>query len=190
MRTIQSSVKYLISELWRVDLPYLYSYMSLVGVALLIICTPLGFARQFSVISDWLVDNQANTKRFEVLSPVTCESTVQLFKYKAYAVTSIHENHSILRIRQLKAAQMFQSTKQQTSTFLSYIKYPMGMITVFIFTVRHLRIFQSYAVQVITLLFVCDNTIRLTFGRQRDTITNMTTTITTASSLIHLFIIW
>lgn len=39
-------------------LPFLYSFISFIGVILLIVCTPLGFIRMFSVLSSFLVKPQ------------------------------------------------------------------------------------------------------------------------------------
>ncbi|KAK2145407.1 hypothetical protein LSH36_684g01000 [Paralvinella palmiformis] len=39
-------------DIWNFYLPYLYSCMSLLGVVMLLICTPVGFARLFTVIGE------------------------------------------------------------------------------------------------------------------------------------------
>lgn len=60
-------------ESWTPPLPFIYSCMSLFGVLLLLICTPLGFARLFSVLGDYIVrpkffvdlDVQINSLNYE-----------------------------------------------------------------------------------------------------------------------------
>ncbi|XP_067385980.1 protein LMBR1L isoform X2 [Emydura macquarii macquarii] len=60
-------------DLWEYYLPYLYSCISLFGVVLLLLCTPLGLSRMFTVIGKLLVkprllenlDEQLTCTRFE-----------------------------------------------------------------------------------------------------------------------------
>ncbi|KFM56962.1 Protein LMBR1L, partial [Stegodyphus mimosarum] len=39
-------------------LPFLYSCVSFIGVLMLLLCTPVGFARLFTVMSDLLVKHE------------------------------------------------------------------------------------------------------------------------------------
>uniref|UniRef100_A0A1B6CFN2 Uncharacterized protein n=1 Tax=Clastoptera arizonana TaxID=38151 RepID=A0A1B6CFN2_9HEMI len=48
----------LISDIWSYHLPFLYSCISFLGVLLLLLCTPLGFARLFGVVGHLLVKPQ------------------------------------------------------------------------------------------------------------------------------------
>ncbi|XP_065156822.1 protein Lilipod isoform X2 [Atheta coriaria] len=45
-------------DLWSYHLPFLYSCISFVGVLMLLVCTPLGFARLFDVVGKFLVKPQ------------------------------------------------------------------------------------------------------------------------------------
>ncbi|NWX93719.1 LMBRL protein, partial [Nothoprocta ornata] len=64
------------AALWQCHLPYLYSCLSLLGVLLLLLCTPLGLSTMFTVTGKLLVkprlledlDEQLNCTRFEEAS--------------------------------------------------------------------------------------------------------------------------
>uniref|UniRef100_UPI00358F1685 protein LMBR1L-like isoform X2 n=1 Tax=Myxine glutinosa TaxID=7769 RepID=UPI00358F1685 len=62
-----------LSDFWTYYLPYLYSFFSLFGVLLLLLCTPFGLARMFTITGQLLVkprlledlDDQINTQRMQ-----------------------------------------------------------------------------------------------------------------------------
>lgn len=52
------SICFVLVDLWSYHLPFLYSCISFVGVLMLLVCTPLGFARLFDVVGKFLVKPQ------------------------------------------------------------------------------------------------------------------------------------
>lgn len=84
-------------DFWEYYLPYLYSCISFLGVLLLLVCTPLGLARMFSVTGKLLVKPRVCSASCpwtlpgefsEELEPIY-EATVQLF------CAHLAEDHSL-----------------------------------------------------------------------------------------------
>ncbi|XP_065218464.1 protein Lilipod [Planococcus citri] len=167
-------------NLWGYHLPFLYSCISFLGVLMLLLCTPLGFARLFTVVGQFLVkpqflrdieeeylvatlEEQSIRRRLENV----CEtgkylSPVPLFsddlKYKPDEYDSVLKlQNGALRRGLLEKLQQIQETvevldfQRRTSFLQRNFIYPLAMIVLLAFTV-------------ITVFIVLQNTIELLIG--------------------------
>uniref|UniRef100_A0A672I1Q7 Limb development membrane protein 1 like n=1 Tax=Salarias fasciatus TaxID=181472 RepID=A0A672I1Q7_SALFA len=74
-------------DLWEYYLPYLYSGISLFGVLLLLLCTPFGLSRMFSVTGSLLVKPRVSLTHTHTLRVVICCCHVSIFCPSAEART-------------------------------------------------------------------------------------------------------
>nr|XP_025044526.1 protein LMBR1L isoform X3 [Pelodiscus sinensis] len=124
-------------DLWEYYLPYLYSCISLFGVLLLLVCTPVGLSRMFTVTGTLLVkprlledlDEQLNCTVFEeaALSRKICSSTTSCWLNLSVAV--LRERFLAIQSRRLAL-----ELRRRASPWQRNLGYPLAMLCLLVLT--------------------------------------------------------
>ncbi|XP_077993475.1 protein LMBR1L-like [Glandiceps talaboti] len=144
-----------ISDFWDFYLPYLYSCISLLGVLMLLISTPLGVTHLFTVIGQLVVkpqfmhdlDDEVHSARFEEADIkrkledideflVLIDSVVS--KLHARSNNSLHQNgHTELRrrLKEVESERKELERKQKASPWQRNVAYPLVWLFLFLLTV-------------------------------------------------------
>ncbi|KAE9538540.1 hypothetical protein AGLY_005639 [Aphis glycines] len=69
----EQSLFYMLFNLWNNYLPFLYSCISFIGVLMLLICTPVGFATLFTILSRFMIKPQLQKTTDEEISILRLE---------------------------------------------------------------------------------------------------------------------
>jgi len=69
----EQSLLYMLLNLWNNYLPFLYSCISFIGVLMLLICTPVGFATLFTILSRFMIKPQLQKTTDEEISILRLE---------------------------------------------------------------------------------------------------------------------
>ncbi|KAF7664554.1 hypothetical protein LDENG_00172640 [Lucifuga dentata] len=140
-------------DLWEYYLPYLYSGSSLFGVLLLLLCTPFGLSRMFSVTGSLLVkprllenvEETLNCTAFEEDSlsrKMNCDSTSCWVKLNMEVIKREYKTVHSRRIA--------LETRRKASPWQRNLGYPLAMLTLL-------------ALTVMCVLMVCFNVLELLF---------------------------
>ncbi|XP_029291170.1 limb region 1 homolog-like protein [Cottoperca gobio] len=139
-------------DLWEYYLPYLYSGISLFGVLLLLLCTPFGLSRMFSVTGSLLVKPRLLEDVEETLSCTTFEEDSLSRKLNCGTTTScwvklnmeaMKKEHQTLRSKRI-ALEM----RRKASPWQRNLGYPLAML-------------MLLALTVMCVLMVCFNVLEL-----------------------------
>lgn len=117
-------------NLWTYYLPFLYSCVSFVGVVMLLLCTPLGFARLFTVVGKFVVQPQ-------FLRDVHDDYYVAKFEVDRLRwrlrTESKNQNNGIyelqLELNEADAKREKLDRSRKASIWQSHIVYPIVMLT-------------------------------------------------------------
>ncbi|XP_050546724.1 protein Lilipod [Daktulosphaira vitifoliae] len=69
----EQSIFYMLFNLWNNYLPFLYSCISFIGVLMLLLCTPVGFATLFTILSRFMIKPQLQKTTDEEISVLRLE---------------------------------------------------------------------------------------------------------------------
>ncbi|XP_076022684.1 limb region 1 homolog-like protein [Genypterus blacodes] len=138
-------------DLWEYYLPYLYSGISLVGVLLLLLCTPFGLSRMFSVTGSLLVkprllenvEETLNCTAFEADSlyrKLNCEATSCWVKLNMEVIKREYE--------QVQSRRLALEMRRKASPWQRNLGYPLAML-------------MLLALTVMCVLMVCFNVLEL-----------------------------
>ncbi|VVC24893.1 Lipocalin-interacting membrane receptor,LMBR1-like membrane protein [Cinara cedri] len=177
----EQSLFYMLVNLWNNYLPFLYSCISFIGVLMLLICTPVGFATLFTILSRFMikpqlqktVDEEISVLRLEVdhLNRKLDQPTVNGFTYISPAsLLEVKEQNITRNERKLRTLQngelkselidklsIFQEKldvlekQRKTSVFRKLFLYPTFMLLLL-------------ALTVVTVLLVVQNLLLILIG--------------------------
>ncbi|KAM5249654.1 protein LMBR1L isoform 3-T3 [Hipposideros larvatus] len=126
----------LVLDFWEYYLPYLYSYISFLGVLLLLVCTPLGLARMFSVTGKLLVkprlledlEEQLYCSAFEeaaltrrICNPTSCWLPLDMELLHRQVLT-------------LQAQRVLLEKRRKASAWQRNLGYPLAMLCLLVLT--------------------------------------------------------
>ncbi|XP_077339465.1 protein LMBR1L [Lithobates pipiens] len=117
-------------DLWEYYLPYLYSGISLFGVLLLLLCTPLGLSRMFSVTGKLLVKPRLLENLEEQMSCTAFEEAAILRKISTKASCWLNLNMEALQTRLLtiKSKRIALEKRRKASPWQRNLVYPLAML--------------------------------------------------------------
>ncbi|XP_070536228.1 protein LMBR1L-like [Ptychodera flava] len=126
-----------ISDFWDFYLPYLYSCISLFGVLMLLISTPLGFTRLFSVIGQLVVkpqfmqdlDDELHSAKFE-----EDDITRKLQDQTDGTLQQNGQNDLRKRLKEVRKERKELERKQKASPLQRNVVYPLVWLFLFILT--------------------------------------------------------
>ncbi|CAH1774245.1 unnamed protein product [Owenia fusiformis] len=143
-------------HVWSFYLPLLYSFISLLGVLMLLICTPVGFARLFTVMGQLVVkpqflqdiEEEINTARFEE------ETLHRKLQYKvrhtiANGTNSVQEIEE--KLTEVQEDRRKLEKRKKVSALRRNLGYPLMMILLL-------------ALTAVSVLIVVQNSIELLLG--------------------------
>ncbi|XP_071103902.1 limb region 1 protein-like [Haliotis cracherodii] len=147
-------------DVWHIHLPYLYSCISFIGVLILLLCTPVGISRMFTVMGQLIVKPKF-LRNIEVeLHTVTLEEENLLRKIKSQnhhhsssPVSNGHANGDTLhqRLQETQIEREKLEKRQQVSSLRRNLVYPLVMLLLLTLTV-------------LSILIVAHNTMLLLVG--------------------------
>ncbi|NXY80829.1 LMBR1 protein, partial [Alcedo cyanopectus] len=124
-------------DLWEFYLPYLYSCISLMGCLLLLLCTPVGLSRMFTVMGQLLVKPTILEDLDEQMYIITLEE--EAIQRKLNGVSSIVEYQAPELQRELEKVKSKKTNlerRKKASAWERNLVYPAVMILLLIETVR------------------------------------------------------
>ncbi|XP_077026907.1 protein LMBR1L isoform X4 [Tamandua tetradactyla] len=131
-------------DFWEYYLPYLYSCISFLGVLLLLVCTPLGLARMFSVTGKLLVkprlledlEEQLYCSAFEeaaltrrICNPTSCWLPLDM--------ELLHR-----QVLALQTQRVLLEKRRKASAWQRNLGYPLAMLCLLVLTMRKLRLIE------------------------------------------------
>uniref|UniRef100_A0A672I2X6 Limb development membrane protein 1 like n=1 Tax=Salarias fasciatus TaxID=181472 RepID=A0A672I2X6_SALFA len=131
-------------DLWEYYLPYLYSGISLFGVLLLLLCTPFGLSRMFSVTGSLLVKPRLLEDVEDTLSCTTFEEDSLSRKLNCKWVTALAPTGRFLMIH----LRVTEEARTKASPWQRNLGYPLAML-------------MLLALTVMCVLMVCFNVLEL-----------------------------
>ncbi|BFZ06446.1 hypothetical protein BsWGS_09485 [Bradybaena similaris] len=144
-------------EVWHEHLPYLYSVISFFGVLVLLMCTPVGVARMFTVMGQLIVKPQFLRDIEEKLSILRLEEENLLRKITyRYGPCQMSNGHSSIGdlmdcLQDIRADILSLESRQHISFWRRNLCYPVVMLLLL-------------AITVFSILIVLHNTILLLVG--------------------------
>ncbi|CAJ1085204.1 limb region 1 homolog-like protein [Xyrichtys novacula] len=138
-------------DLWEYYLPYLYSGISLFGVLLLLLCTPFGLSRMFSVTGSLLVKPRLLEDVDETLNCATFEEDALSRKLKCSRTSCWVKLNLEAMKREYQAVQSKRialETRRKASPWQRNLGYPLAMLVLL-------------ALTVMCVLMVCFNVLEL-----------------------------
>ncbi|XP_056278979.1 limb region 1 homolog-like protein isoform X2 [Pseudoliparis swirei] len=139
-------------DLWEYYLPYLYSGISLFGVLLLLLCTPFGLSRMFSVTGQLLVKPRLLEDVEDTLSCTTFEEDSLYRKLKSGSTTScwVKLNMEAMKKEYLtvQSKRIALEMRRKASPWQRNLGYPLVMLVLL-------------ALTVMCVLMVCFNVLEL-----------------------------
>lgn len=139
-------------DLWEYYLPYLYSCISLFGVLLLLLCTPLGLSSMFSVTGSLLVKPRLLEDVDETMSCAMFEEASLSRKLKSGTSHWMNVNKDALRNQYLsiQVSRIALEMRRRASPWQRNLGYPLAMLLLL-------------ALTVVCVLIVCFHVIELLF---------------------------
>ncbi|KAM6977149.1 limb region 1 homolog-like protein [Aplochiton taeniatus] len=140
-------------DLWEYYLPYLYSGISLFGVLLLLLCTPFGLSRMFSVTGSLLVKPRLLENIEETLSCTALEEATLVRKLNRRGTSCwIKLNMEVERkeFLNVQAKRLALEMRRKASPWQRNLGYPLAMLLLL-------------ALTVVCVLMVCFNVLELLF---------------------------
>ncbi|KAK7092256.1 limb region 1 protein homolog [Littorina saxatilis] len=129
-------------DVWHIYLPYLYSFISFIGVLVLLSCTPLGVSRMFTVMGELIVkpkflrdiEEELNTVRLEE------EHLRRKIHCKHFAPSQIANGHTnmdvlVFQLEEMQANRQQLEKRQQVSSWRKNLVYPLVMLLLLALTV-------------------------------------------------------
>ncbi len=142
-------------DVWNFHLPYLYSCVSFLGIISLLVCTPLGFARLFTVIGQLVLKPRFLRDIEEELYMTQLEENVvrRRLQNNRSASRSLGNEHEDLheRLKEVEKDKRELEKRKQASTLQRNLGYPLVMVALFSLTA-------------VSVLLIAQNTIELVIG--------------------------
>ncbi|XP_035657916.1 protein LMBR1L-like isoform X2 [Branchiostoma floridae] len=115
---------------WNFYLPYLYSCISLLGVLLLLVCTPLGFARLFTVVGQLLVKPRFMTNIEEDIYSAKFEedNLLRKLKDKLSPISLPVKQDLRKRLLEVQTERKKLERRQKASVWQRNLGYPLVML--------------------------------------------------------------
>uniref|UniRef100_A0A8D0DDU1 Limb development membrane protein 1-like n=1 Tax=Sander lucioperca TaxID=283035 RepID=A0A8D0DDU1_SANLU len=137
-------------DLWEYYLPYLYSGISLFGVLLLLLCTPFGLSRMFSVTGSLLVKPRLLEDVEDILSCTTFEEDSLSRKLNLITLYSnlLLNTHLLLFLFSFILLAFLTEMRRKASPWQRNLGYPLAMLVLL-------------ALTVMCVLMVCFNVLEL-----------------------------
>ncbi|KAL0978366.1 hypothetical protein UPYG_G00169540 [Umbra pygmaea] len=139
-------------DLWEYYLPYLYSCISLLGVLLLLLCTPLGLSSMFSVTGSLLVKPRLLEDLDETLSCADFEEAYLSRKLNSGTSCWTNVNAELMKSQLLNihARRITMEMRKRASPWQRNLGYPLAMLLLL-------------ALTVVCVLIVCYHVVELLF---------------------------
>ncbi|XP_063070829.1 limb region 1 homolog-like protein [Engraulis encrasicolus] len=139
-------------DLWEYYLPYLYSCISLFGVLLLLLCTPLGLSRMFTVTGRLLVKPRLLEDIDDKMSCAVFEEAALSRKLNTETSCWINVNMDVLKNQfvAIKAQRVALEMRRRASPWQRNLGYPFAMLLLL-------------ALTVVCVLIVCFHVLELLF---------------------------
>ncbi|XP_035828986.1 protein LMBR1L [Aplysia californica] len=128
-------------DVWHDHLPYMYSCISFLGVCILLLCTPVGVARMFTVMDQLIVKPQFLRDIEEKLSKLHFEEENLLRKITyRNGPSQISNGHASLEsliqsLEQKRSEKKELEKRQHISFWRRHLCYPLVMLLLFVITV-------------------------------------------------------
>lgn len=143
-----TSISLSILNFTSVNLPFIYSCVSLFGVVTLLITTPIGIARMFTEVSDHLLAGTVNVAS----SGDSCQQDASRFEQRTMRrKNKSNKNNCSNGLTSAAEAFLPQKPLRGYQKVLQSIKYPLAIIALLVFTA-------------VAVLMVLINTLQLLFG--------------------------
>lgn len=139
-------------DLWEYYLPYLYSGISLFGVLLLLLCTPIGMSRMFSVTGSLLVKPRLLENVEETMNCAVFEEASLSRKLNSSTSCWLNLNMEAMKRQfvSVQAKRMALETRRKASAWQRNLGYPLVMLLLL-------------ALTVVCVLMVCFHVLELLF---------------------------
>uniref|UniRef100_A0A8B9H0C1 Limb development membrane protein 1 like n=1 Tax=Astyanax mexicanus TaxID=7994 RepID=A0A8B9H0C1_ASTMX len=139
-------------DLWEYYLPYLYSCISLFGVLLLLLCTPFGMSRMFSVTGSLLVKPRLLENVEETMNCAVFEEASLSRKLNSNTSCWLNLNMEAMKRQfvSIQAKRMALETRRKASAWQRNLGYPLVMLLLL-------------ALTVVCVLMVCFHVLELLF---------------------------
>ncbi|XP_030624695.1 limb region 1 homolog-like protein isoform X2 [Chanos chanos] len=139
-------------DLWEYYLPYLYSGISLFGVLLLLLCTPFGLSRMFSVTGSLLVKPRLLENVEETLSCAVLEEASLSRKLKGNSPCWLSVSVEAMKMQYLAvhAKRVALEMRRKASPWQRNLGYPLAMLLLL-------------ALTMVCVLMVCFHVLELLF---------------------------
>ncbi|XP_064594888.1 limb region 1 protein homolog [Liolophura sinensis] len=122
-------------DVWNFYLPYLYSCISLLGVLILLLSTPMGFARMFTVIGQLVVKPKFLRDVEEELSTVRLdeEDLRRKLQYNHHSSSTIANGHATKEdlhseLQEVKKRRIELEQRAKVSAWRRNLGYPLAML--------------------------------------------------------------
>lgn len=141
-------------EVWIPGLPFIYSCISLLGGLMLLLCTPVGFARMFTVLGQYVVKPQFLRDLDDEITAIKLEEESLKRKMNGYhnGVT-IHNgiDHKPSKLRELEVERLDLERSIRASSLQRNCVYPILLLALLLLTTSCMAM---VALNVLSLLFV------------------------------------
>ncbi|KAL9967979.1 hypothetical protein ACROYT_G026301 [Oculina patagonica] len=141
-------------EVWVPGLPFIYSCISLLGCLMLLLCTPVGFARMFTVLGQYVVKPQFLRDLDDEITAIKLEEESLKRKMNGYnnGVT-MHNgvHHDPDKLKQLEVERLELERSIRASSLQRNCVYPILLLALLLLTTSCMAM---VALNVLSLLFV------------------------------------
>lgn len=141
-------------EAWVPGLPFIYSCISLLGALMLLLCTPVGFARMFTVLGQYVVKPQFLRDLDDEMSAIKLEEESIKRKMNGYSNGITMHNgidHNPNKLKQLEVQRLELERSIRASSLQRNCVYPILLLTLLLLTTSCMAM---VALNVLSLLFV------------------------------------
>ncbi|XP_029102275.1 limb region 1 homolog-like protein isoform X3 [Scleropages formosus] len=128
-------------DLWEYYLPYLYSCISLFGVLLLLLCTPFGLSRMFSVTGSLLVKPRLLEDVEDTVDCAVFEEAALSRKISSNASCwkSLNAEAAKRQLLNIRARRIALEMRKRASPWQRNLGYPLAMLLLLALTVRSVK---------------------------------------------------
>jgi len=141
-------------DVWVPSLPFIYSCISLLGGLMLLLCTPVGFARMFTVLGQYVVKPQFLRDLDDEISAIKLEEESLKRKMNGYTNgVAIHNgiDHNPSKLKQLEVQRLELERSINASSLQRICVYPILLLALLLLTTSCMAM---VALNVLSLLFV------------------------------------
>jgi len=141
-------------DVWVPGLPFIYSCISLLGGLMLLLCTPVGFARMFTVLGQYVVKPQFLRDLDDEISAIKLEEESLKRKMNGYTNgVAIHNgiDHNPSKLKQLEVQRLELERSINASSLQRICVYPILLLALLLLTTSCMAM---VALNVLSLLFV------------------------------------